>query len=176
MADTQILVMANAMLACLCAALNANPNPPDHCCLRVEPQIPQDLSQLTNICCEGLGYVSMADVWPSSASFPENDIVRQANAVCPPPAWGVQLKVGVLRCAPDTSDCDAQLAAFTQEAHDSQALRKAVCCFRAWMNSGTVPEFLGMSFVAERQNKYVQGDCLDRFVMTSAQFQNVDCC
>lgn len=176
MADPQELVLANAMLACLCAALAVNPNPPERCCLRVEPQIPQDLDQFTNICCEGLGYVSMADVWPSSASFPENDIVRQANAVCPPPAWGVQLKVGVLRCAPETSDCEAQQAAFTQEAYDSQSIRRAMCCFRMWLNSGADPQFLGMSFVVERQNKYVQGGCLDRFVMTNAQFPNLECC
>ena len=175
MADAQVIVLANAMLTCLCNALAVNPNPPDHCCLRVEPQIPQDLNQLTNICCEGLGYVSMGDIWPSSASFPENDIVRQANAVCPPPAWGVQFKVGVLRCAPDTSDCTEQRLAFEQEAHDAQALRKAVCCFRNYLQSGVDPQWLGMSFVVERQNKYVQGDCIDRFVWTNVQFLNCDC-
>lgn len=174
MADTQIITLANAMLTCLCNALNANPNPPSLCCLRVEPQIPQDLSQEDNICCEGLGYVSMADVWPSSASFPENDIVRQANAVCAPPAWGVQLKVGVLRCAPQTSDCEEQRLAFEQEAHDAQALRAAVCCFRNYLQ--TTAMWLGMSFVIERQNKYVQGGCIDRFVMTNVQFQNCETC
>lgn len=179
MADTQVRVLAERLLSCLCDAVSGNPNPPASCCYRVEFEPPHDLGPFTDLCCEGLAYVTFGDVWPSSASFPENDIVRQANTSCAPPAWAIQLKAGIMRCAPTGTDvapptCDEETAAFLQDLDDSQALRAASCCFRSFMN--TDPVWIGMSVVVERQTKTVQGGCTDRSIIINAQMMNCESC
>lgn len=181
MADTQIISLAQAFLDCLCPAVSGNPNPPQYCCFRVGTEIPHDMGFTIDECCQGVAYVSMGDVWPSAASFPENDVVRQSNAVCAPPAWGVQFKAGIIRCLP-TSDrlgnpisCAEWTAGFVQQAHDSQALRRAACCFRSWVRNNT-GEFLGMSVVIGRQSATNPlGGCIERFVTVDVQMMNCDC-
>jgi hypothetical protein len=177
--DTQVLPLAQALKDCLCAWLSVNPNPPQHCCFRVGPEVAHDAGLHTDLCCEGIAYVSIGDLWPSVASFPEQDIVRQSNSNCYPPAWGVSLKAGIIRCAPtgdeDPPTCPEWLDAHTQTAHDAQALRKASCCIRSFVQSS--PEFLGMSVVIDRQ---IQGSplggCVERYFTVSIQIPNIDCC
>ena len=177
--DTQVIPLAQALKDCLCAWLSVNPKPPAHCCFRVGSEVAHDAGLHTDLCCEGIAYVSIGDLWPSVASFPEQDIVRQANSSCYPPAWGVSLKAGIIRCAPigdvDPPTCPEWLDAHTQVAHDAQALRKAACCIRSFVQSS--PDFLGMSVVIDRQ---VQGSplggCVERYFTVSIQIPNIDCC
>lgn len=173
---TLVSQLTSALLTCLCDAVAANPNPPDHCCYRVgtEPVHDIDLETGVDLCCEGLAYVLLRDVYPSSQSFPENDIVRQAQARCSPPSWGIGLRVGVVRCAPTTSDCDLNNEAFIQNLYDMQAINSTMCCFRDYINS--TEEFMGMSLVIERQVQgSTSGGCTERYVNLVAQIPNLDC-
>lgn len=181
LSDPMITNLAAAALNCLCTAVNALPNPPTHCCYQLEYEPPHSLTESTDICCEGLAYVSMGDQFISFASFPEADIVRQANQRCALPAWAVQLRLGIIRCVPSLDDngnpptCDEENLAFQQEILDAKALRWAACCLRSWVLGGTEPAFLGMQMTIDRQQKTVLGGCMERYVPVTVQFTDCDC-
>ena len=172
--------LVSKMLDCLCTAVNLNPNPPQNCCLRIGTEVTQDAAQYEDLCCQGLGYVLLGDMYPSSTSFPSQDIIRQANTVCSPPAWAVELKAGIIRCAP-TGDgfnfphCDEWNEAAIQNIYDAQSLRRAACCFRDFIvNNDDL--FAGMSVVMERQTQGpVQGGCVERSFSMAVQIPNCDC-
>lgn len=170
------LELSAALLACLCSAISGQPDPPQHCCYRVgtEPVHDIDLQTQVDLCCEGLAYVLLRDNYPSSTSFPENDIVRQAQAPCDPPAWAVGFRVGIVRCAPVDSDCTRNNAAFAQNVADMYSINRTMCCFRDFIN--TAENFIGMSLVIERQVQgSTSGGCTERYVNLTAQIPNVDC-
>lgn len=179
MPDQQTLALSAALLNCLCVAVSGNPNPPELCCYRVGDEVAYDAAQYEDLCCRGLAYVSMGDVYPSTSSFPDQDIIRQVDGNCIPASWAVELRMGIVRCAPvgDANfppSCTDWNNAFIQAAHDSQALRKAACCFRAWISTST--QFMGMSMVIQRQNQAnPSGGCLERVQPLVVQFQNCDC-
>ena len=169
--------LSAALLSCLCEAVSGHPGPPRHCCYRVgtEPVHDIDLDTRVDLCCEGLAYVLLRDVYPSSESFPENDIVRQADARCVPPTWGVGLRVGIVRCVPHRSNCNENNAAFTQNLWDMLSINETMCCFRDFVNTSTT--FFGMSMVIERQQQgSTSGGCTERYVNLVAQIPNFDCC
>jgi hypothetical protein len=167
--------IAALLLECLCEAVNANANPPAHCCYRLPGEVAMDADMYTNLCCQGLAYVSVSDFWVSSNSFPEQDIIRQAQARCAPPSWGVELKMGIIRCAPVGTDttmptCADFLVAHTQSLVDAQSLRQAACCFRNNFPN-LDPQLDGMSVVISRQTANTpQGGCFERSMQISAQF------
>jgi hypothetical protein len=176
-----VVELYEAALACLCAAVAENPNPPAHCAPRVGPEIAYDMGQYTDYCCEGLAYISLGDTWASSASFPEQDIVRQANAVCPPVTWAQDFKLGIIRCSPTGNEngeppTDADwLAAAAQNLVDAQSLRVAACCFRNFVIANT-GLYTGMSVVINRQTQVTpNGGCVERYVTITVQFPNLDC-
>lgn len=179
MPDQQTLVLAQAALNCLTIAVTGNPNPPNLICYRVGQEVAYDAAQFDDLCCEGLAYVSMGDVYPSVSSFPDQDIIRQVDGNCVPPAWAVEFRMGIVRCAPvgDANfppSCADWNAAFVQSAQDSQALRAAVCCLRSWLSTST--QFLGMSMVIQRQTQSnPSGGCMERVQPLVVQFQNCDC-
>jgi hypothetical protein len=152
---------------------------PQDVCFRLGTEVPYDADLYHDMCCRGLAYVWLGDIWPSSASFPEQDINRQASAVCFPPSWAVQWKVGIIRCAPvgtNTSmpTCEAWTSAYLKTVADAQALRRVSCCFRAAVRSAQ--DFRGLSVVIERQVQGTpQGGCVERSVTIVAQMPNCDC-
>lgn len=178
MSDVQVLPLAEALLACLCEAASGNPNPPEHCCFRVG-EVAFDADMFTDLCCEGLAYVTLGGIYPSSDSFPEFDSVRQANAICAPASWAVELSMGILRCAPTGGtntmpSCDDWNDAFTQNAHDAQALRAAACCFRS--TAGTLLGMRGLSVVIGEQTQISpEGGCMGRTANMVVQIVNCDC-
>ena len=177
--DIFVTPLANQLLACLCAQSQLQANPPQHCCFRVGVEIAHDAGVWEDLCCEGLAYVALGDTFPSSASFPEQDIVRQANTVCAPPSWAQYFRVGIIRCAPvgDESPptCDDWNAAFTQNVQDGLTLRRTACCIRDWVTSND-DIFLGMSVVMERQIQgSPQGGCVERYFNIAIQIPNCDC-
>ena len=132
---------------------------------------------LEDLCCEGIAYVALGDTYPSSDSFPEQDIVRQAAAHCAPPTWAQVFKVGIIRCVPVGDqflppNCEEWNAASRQNVIDSQTLRRVGCCIRNYVvNSNDL--FLGMSLVIERQSQgNPQGGCVERSMTITAQFLN----
>lgn len=179
--DRFVSVLMEQLLTCLCDEANLQPNPPAICCFRVGTEIAHDAGILEDQCCEGIGYVALGDTYPSSDSFPEQDIIRQANSVCPPTTWAQVFQVGIIRCAPVGNEfrgpnCIEWNAAARQNVVDSQTLRRVACCIRAFVadNSG---DFFGMSLVIDRQVQgNPQGGCVERTMKITAQFPNIDCC
>lgn len=176
-----LIELGQVALNCLSMAVTGAPNPPGEMCFRVGMEVVHDLGQFVDLCCTGLGYVSMGDTYPSSMSFPEADIVRQASSSCGPPGWGQQIRMGIIRCAPtgdlngEPPTCADWTDAFIQNAYDAGSLRRASCCFRQWIiNSQGFYE--GMSVVIERQiQQSPAGGCVERYVTLAVQFPNCDC-
>lgn len=176
--DQFVSVLMERLLACLCEQAALQPNPPQHCCFRVGTEIAHDAGINADLCCEGIAYVALGDTYPSSDSFPEQDIVRQAQAHCAPPTWAQAFKVGIIRCVPtgdqfDAPTCGEWNAAARQNIIDAQTLRRVACCMRNYVvnNEGL---FLGMSLVIERQTQgNPQGGCVERSMSLTAQFPNI---
>jgi len=149
---------------------------------RVGTSVTYDIDQYEDLCCPGLGYVLLGETYPSASSFPEQDIVRQANTVCPPPAWAQRITLGIVRCIPVVVDDfgsmptaeDWQLA-FYKNVADVMALRRAACCLRDWLNNQT-GMLEGMSMVIENQSQASpQGGCTERTLTMALQYPNCDC-
>lgn len=177
--DIFVFPLAAKLLECLCYQVNQQPNPPQHCCYRVGAEVAHDAGVYRDLCCEGIAYVSLGDSYASSASFPEQDIIRQANTACSPPAWGVNFKAGIIRCAPtgdqDPPTCDDWNAAFSQNVYDALSLRRTQCCLRTWVTTNS-DLFLGMSVVMERQVQGTPlGGCVERSFSIAVQIPNCDC-
>lgn len=178
--DPFVPIMAEALLSCLSVAVSGNPNTPQHIAYRVGVEIAHDMGIMIDHCCEGIAYVALGDMWPSKGSFPEQDIVRQATAVCAPPSWGIQFKAGIIRCAPTGDEMNPPTDeewndAFIQNMWDAQALRRTECCFRNWIR-GREDALLGMSIVMGRQIQGTPlGGCVERYFTIDAQMPNCDC-
>lgn len=178
------IVIAAQILSCLNSGITGtpHPSPPQSLCYRVGSEVTHDVDMNTDLCCEGVGYVTMLDTYPSSDSFPEQDIIRQANTACAPAAWGQQYKVGIIRCVPVMGEdgsmptCDEWNTAFLNTAWDSVALRRTACCIRNWFINPDNDFFLGMSIVIERQSQSSPlGGCTERYFTVTTQFANCDC-
>lgn len=180
MAVDLVPTVAAVLKSCLCEAFALNPAPPLFCCYRLPGEVAMDMDINRDLCCDGLAYVQVGDMWVSSNSFPEQDIVRQAQAKCGPPSWGFDLKFGILRCVPvvgetenDFPTCAQWDAAAAQQMADSASLRQAACCFRnAFLAlSG---QYVGMSVVIGRMGGgSPQGGCSDRFMAAQVQIPTV---
>lgn len=172
--------LANALLACLCAAVQERPGVPEHCAFRVgiEPAADADLN--ADLCCEGLAYVMPGDSWPTEI-FPNMDIVRQAESRCGPVAWVQEFRMGIMRCYPVASSdqgdmpTDAQWnAAAVQSMYDAESLERAVCCFRP--TAYLLPQMDGLSIVANRmQQGAALGGCIERWITVQVELPG-DCC
>lgn len=177
-----VIELAVAALSCLQQAVTGLPGAPANVCFRVGLEVAHDLDMTADLCCSGLAYVALGDTYPSAQSFPEQDIVRQANAVCAPPSWAQQFKFGIVRCVPVMRDdfgtmptCADWNTAALQNFYDSIALRRTACCFRQFFttNQGL---FEGMSVVIERQTQgSPNGGCVERSLTITAQMPNCDC-
>lgn len=161
----------DGLLQCLCEAAATRPFPPQHCCFRVGDEIAHDADLFADLCCEGLGYVTLGDIYPVVDSFPEQSIVTQANQVCSFPSWAVSLKMGLVRCAPVGTNesmptCVDWNAAAVQGVFDAQSLASAACCFKAaWLEAEP-----GLSFViGPNSTTTPQGGCVERFVTVQVQ-------
>ena len=180
--DDPAYQFATQALLCLADSYPVSGYAPADFCVRVGTSVTYDLDTMQDLCCEGLGYVFLGDTYPSSASFPEADIVRQATAVCPPVSWAQQIKVGIIRCIPTVTDdfggmptCTDWTLAFHKNVADIIALRRTACCMRVWLNQ-QVGNLLGMSMVIERQIQGApQGGCVERSVTITLQQPNCDC-
>ncbi len=163
--------IAEALLTCLCTAAEARPRPPQHCCFRIGEEVAHDADMFTDLCCEGLAYVSVGDIYPVVDSFPEQSIVTQADQVCSFPSWAVNLRAGIVRCAPVGTDttmptCAEWNVAALQNMYDAQSLASGVCCFKQdWLQLEP-----GLSVVIGPNSTTVpQGGCVERFVTIQVQ-------
>lgn len=168
--DETILPSAKSLLACLCATLNSNPNPPAYCQLRVglDP-VAADFDQYEDYCCSGIAYVRVVRRFPAGANFPERD---ELPSNCAPTAWGADLNMGVFRCMPtgrDSMDPDAWDAAFTQVQHDQQAMADAICC---WIQEQQLNNPYWMNFMIRDWFPFsLQGGCSGGEFQLVAQYE-----
>lgn len=161
MADTVVLPMAQALLACLEDQLLANPDPPAQFCLRAGDTVLHDAdagSSTDTVCCPGLAYVRIGTKFPSS-NFPEPDTVPGGKG-CFPVSWAVQLTMGVIRCIPGMGepagpDCADWTAVAQHDADDLDALTRAVCCWAA-----TLPRT--RLWLVQDAPVQMQADCIER--------------
>jgi hypothetical protein len=142
--DNMVYPLAQQLLACLCDALAANPNPPVHCCLRVGDIVYADMNQIEDQCCSGLAYVRVVRIYPST-EFPAQ---TEVWTPCVHIQLAAELEMGVFRCEPQQNmttlpTCDEWTATTEQVANDWEAMLRASCCFEADLIPGT-PMLMGM--------------------------------
>lgn len=140
MTDSMVFPQAERLLTCLCNALATNPNPPLNCCMRVGDVVYADFNQTQDQCCEGLAYVRIARIYPSSQAFPVED---ETWTPCHPLAWAAELEMGVFRCEPQQGlstlpSCDDWTNTAEQVANDWEAMTRALCCFTDGLAPGDV--------------------------------------
>lgn len=175
MADTLVLPLANALLTCLETHTELNPEPPSQFCLRVGTEVIHDVDGETGtdkVCCPGLGYVRVGNVFPSS-DFPEPD---PRSDKCLSLSRALELVVGVVRCvpgmgAPEGPSCADWTAAAVRDANDIDALFKAVCCWRDGVEFGKVQ---GRRFSVSGTSVLQQADCVERFMTVLVEIPR--CC
>lgn len=186
MADVQVNRLLDLALLCLTQAITGNPNPPENICRRLDLLVAHDADLYTDLCCEGLAYVSFGDINPAwGPEFPDPSLALQANrGACPVPAWAVGIRMGVVRCIPTGTSttmpsCGDWTDASEQQANDAQALRAAACCFSnaaRGLDETNQAMFFGMSVViGTQQQVQIQGGCVERNVTITAQIPNCDC-
>jgi len=129
-ADPSVLPIATSLLTCLEDALQDMPDPPAKVSLRVGVQTELLLSQTADECCEGVAWVRLVAVYPSS-NFPNPDT---AWSSCGPLQWAAILEMGVARCAPTPDEneipsADEWNALAEAVLGDAAAMRRALCCF-----------------------------------------------
>lgn len=181
-ATDPVYQFAAQALACLQATYPVSGYAPALYQFRVGTSVTYDIDQYQDLCCPGVGYVMLGETYPSSSSFPEQDVVRQANTVCAPPAWAQRITVGIIRCIPTVVDeqgtmpsADDWLLAFYKNVADTIALRRTACCLRSWLTEQT-GLLLGMSMVIENQTQgSPQGGCVERTLTMALQHMNCDC-
>lgn len=165
MADTVILPLAQVLLDCLETELALNPDPPANMCLQVGNQVIHDVdgaASLDKVCCPGLGYVRIGQVYPST-SFPAPDL---RNDKCLSLSRVAELTAGVVRCIPgmgseEGPSCVDWTAAAQHDADDLDALFKAVCCLTS------SPEFKvirGRRWSVQGSTVDQTADCVERML------------
>ena len=166
---------------CLCEAVELLDSPPQHCRFQVGNEGFAGVGVDSDECCEGVAYTALGDIYPSWSSFPDADIIRQIQGHCVIQAWAVDIKLGIIRCAPTGTDTrpptDAEWnAAALLGFADAQALRRASCCLRQGVDTIS-GQFDGMNVVIGRQQQGVtQGGCMERYVTVTVQFPNCEDC
>lgn len=168
------------LFSCLCEAVSGAANPPQNCCLRIGQEVVHDADLFTDLCCEGLAYVTVGDIYPVVDSFPEMSIVTQANQVCAFPTWAIELRAGIVRCSPVGTDttmptCEEWTAAAMQMIVDSESLAQAACCFKGSWTAST--RGTGMSVVLGAISTVPpEGGCFERFMSIQVQTANCNDC
>lgn len=160
--DTFVLPAAETLLSCLCDALGDNPNPPAQCCLRAGDIFIADIDGNTAIdkaCCPGTAWVRIGSKYPSS-TFPVPDSQPARGNNCFPVSYAVELTMGVARCVPNIGtvagpSCVDWTSAATQDAHDLDAMTRALCCWGEALGKNKL-WLAGVSVVT------LVGDCLQR--------------
>lgn len=104
--------------------------PVENFCLIPGTEIAEDVDPITgsDLCCNGLVWVRIADAYPSS-NFPEPDLVTNK---CFPVQWAQRYEVGILGCFPSplgSLSCTQKHEVALEDAARLQALKQAMCCF-----------------------------------------------
>lgn len=151
MTDTMIQPVAAMLLECFRNALLAEHGPglmpnhgtmPSEVCYRVGELASMDASLFQDLCCSGLAWLRVADIFSTSEDFPAPDTLVTWTG-CGPMAWGVVFELGVMRCAP-TGDiatipnCDEWTTVQYNIMNDAKAMRQAFCCLFAQFDPSSI--------------------------------------
>lgn len=169
LADPSVLPVATVLLGCLQDTLAETAAPPASVSLRVGTQVELLLSQSRDECCEGVGWVRVAAIYPSE-NFPNPDA---AWSSCGPMQWAAVLELGVARCAPtpeadDMPSGDDWNAIAEAVLADAAAMRKALCCFADL-------ETDRMHLAGLWQPLPVEGGCVGGSMSVTVAIDNCDC-
>lgn len=117
---------AQALLSCLEDELSIleDPIPSKNICLRVG-EIPFDIENGVDICCEGFAWVRVNRIYPS-VDFPQQ---LSQQYTCNHTSYAVELQMGVMRCMPFEKDCNIWTLVALRADEDAAAMRRALCCF-----------------------------------------------
>lgn len=151
MTDTMIAPIAQQVLDCFCAALITEHGVatmleggtrPSQCCYRPGELASMDASLYEDLCCSGLAWVRVTDMFSSSTDFPTPDTLNVWTG-CGPMAWGVVFELGVMRCAPTGSvaavpTCEEWMALQANIFKDAKAMRTAMCCLKNLYDPGSL--------------------------------------
>lgn len=167
--DPSVLPVATSLLACLQETLGETAAPPKSVSLRVGSQVELLLSQTRDECCEGVGWVRVALIYPSD-NFPQPNTEWTS---CSPLQWAAVLELGVARCAPtpeatDMPSGDEWNAVAEAILADAAAMRQALCCFAD-------VETDRMYLPGLWQPLPVEGGCVGGFMQVTVAIDNCDC-
>jgi hypothetical protein len=129
-ADPIAQPILDALRECLDDQLNYVHAKPASVCLRPGDRVDLLIAQGRDECCEGLGWVRLAAVYPTT-TFPVPD---ESYSKCNT-GWAVVAELGVARCAPvPEADELPTCADWTDVSHavmaDAAAMRRALMLFR----------------------------------------------
>lgn len=174
--------MAQSLLDCFCAALITEHGlptmleggtRPSECCFRVGEAASMDASIYQDLCCSGLAWLRVADIFSTARDFPTPDTLTVWNG-CGPMAWGVVFELGVMRCAP-TGDietiptCDEWTALQVNVMKDAKAMRQAFCCLFDQLDPGSIA-------LGSWTPLPTTGGCAGGTWPVSVQIINSECC
>jgi hypothetical protein len=129
--------VAIRLLTCLDSAIELLASPPKNIGLRPGDSVAFYASRMRDECCEGLAWVRVVSVAPSSTNqWPNPDILPQK---CNTLRYAVVLEMGIVRCAPapganEIPSQDAWDTLTETILDDMAAMQKAVCCFADGFN------------------------------------------
>jgi len=154
--------LAQDLLACYQAELNAGPNPPAQICLRAGGDVGPSLGTSTDECCAGLAWVRIVSVITlrQDASAPDfNECIVERR---------VELEMGAARCMPFGTTqlpptCEQWTAVALQLDADSDAMFKAACCLRGDQEFGGGIVTLG-TYTAEGPDGNCIGGTMSVFI------------
>ena len=146
---------------------------PGEVCYRVGELASMDASVFDDLCCSGLAWLRVADIFSSSTDFPTPDTLTVWNG-CGPMAWGVVFELGVMRCAPTGSiesvpECDEWTALQVNVMNDAKAMRQAFCCLFAQFDPGSIA-------LGSWAPLPTTGGCAGGTWQVSVQIINSECC
>lgn len=134
--------LAMRLLVCLGEQAAMLEKPPRDVMLRSGNQVNFLMSLTKNECCNGLAWVRVAQIAPSSGNnFPSQD---QTPQKCGTARYAVELEMGIVRCAPVAtaqaipSDDIWNISAIDTLA-DFAAMDRAICCFLDGFNGIALP-------------------------------------
>lgn len=132
--DLVVTPRAARLLACLDTQVSMLLRPPRNVGLRPGAQAPIGISTSRDECCEGLAWVRLSKIVPSSTNnWPSADVIPRGG--CGTQMLALTFEIGLVRCAPTppankmtTSETWNTVAEDTYL--DYIAMTRAICCFQ----------------------------------------------
>lgn len=165
--------LAMRLLVCLSEQAKLLEKPPKDVMLRSGNQVNFLMSLTKNECCNGLAWVRVAGIVPSSGAngqnFPSQDLTPQK---CGTARYAVELEMGIVRCAPVAtaqaipSDDIWNISAVDTLA-DFAAMDRAICCF--------LDGFGGIALPGAWTPLAVQGMCVGGVMTLTASANPCNC-